>query len=113
MQTYKFPGNVRELRNIVENAFIFCDGDFIEPYNLTLRSDYDNLDSKTELEQLDKPIPSNNNLSYHEALENFERGYFNKILEEVYWSKIEAAKKAGISREWLSKKIQRLGLNDQ
>ena len=113
LQTYKFPGNVRELRNIVENAFIFCDGDFIEPYNLTLRSDYDNLDSKTELEQLDKPIPSNNNLSYHEALENFERGYFNKILEEVYWSKIEAAKKAGISREWLSKKIQRLGLNDQ
>ena len=113
LEGYKFPGNVRELRNIVESAFVFCEDQVIQPHNLTLPIIYDKekLDIVDEVNVL--PVPKNNDLSYHEALENFEKKYFVKILEEVYWSKMEAAKKAGISREWLSKKIQRLGLNDQ
>ena len=109
LEGYKFPGNVRELRNIVESAFVFCEDQVIQPHNLTLPIIYDKekLDIVDEVNVL--PVPKNNDLSYHEALKK----YFVKILEEVYWSKMEAAKKAGISREWLSKKIQRLGLNDQ
>ena len=34
LQAYDFPGNVRELRNIVERAFVFCRGPLIEPQHL-------------------------------------------------------------------------------
>lgn len=34
LQAYDFPGNVRELRNIIERAFVFCRGPLVEPEHL-------------------------------------------------------------------------------
>jgi DNA-binding NtrC family response regulator len=114
LESYNFPGNVRELRNIVESAFVFCEGDVIQPHILALRPDYDD---KMVKENVKEYTPAaallENGLTYHEALEKFEKNYFIRILEDACWSKIDAAKKAGISREWLTKKIQRLGLGEE
>jgi transcriptional regulator with PAS, ATPase and Fis domain len=39
LQTYGFPGNVRELENIVESAIYLCDGEWIEPHHIVLPHD--------------------------------------------------------------------------
>ena len=47
---------------------------------------------------------------YEGAISQFERVYFTKILEQNDWNTRSAAIEAGISREWLSKKIKRLNI---
>lgn len=39
---YDWPGNIRELRNVVERAFIICSGDVIYPENLSILQNRDN-----------------------------------------------------------------------
>ncbi len=108
LELYEFPGNVRELRNIIEDAFVFCEGQVIGPHNISLR-------------QLTKPMPESASsekgkavetelldLSHSEAVEKFEKQYFMNILQKTFWNLGDAATKAGMSREWLSIKIRRL-----
>ena len=35
LESYDFPGNVRELRNIIEDAFVFTEGHYIQPDKLS------------------------------------------------------------------------------
>jgi DNA-binding NtrC family response regulator len=44
---------------------------------------------------------------YEEAISQFEKQYFKNIMEINDWNTKEAAKDAGISREWLTKKIKK------
>ncbi|MEE9118110.1 MAG: sigma-54 dependent transcriptional regulator [Calditrichia bacterium] len=108
MMKYNFYGNVRELRNIIEDAFVLCEDDRITPENLSLR--------RTSLHQKKGDIDIGDTLipgdhvphTYENAIEKFEKAYFTKMLELNDWNFREAAKDAGISREWLSKKIKKL-----
>ncbi len=106
LEQYDFPGNVRELRNIIEDAFVFCEGPWIRPKDLTLKI--------TEEKDSSLPSPQNSSnifdLAYSEAVARFEREYFLKLLNDTYWQKGEVAKRSGISREWLTKKLKKLNI---
>jgi DNA-binding NtrC family response regulator len=110
LKDYSFRGNVRELRNIIEDAFVFCTENVIEPCNLTL------IQNKYEIEaDLNDNIANDNSpiyidQPYHNSLVEFEKSYFEKLLRHNYWNLTKAAEKAQISREWLSKKIKSVGL---
>jgi two-component system, NtrC family, response regulator AtoC len=108
LEKYNYPGNVRELRNIIEDAFVFCDGNIIQPENLYFKSN-NHFGKSTDNQE----VYQNNtilNLEHHDAMRQFESDYFLNLLVDQRWNMKEAAIKAGITREWLSKKVKSLGL---
>ena len=110
LESYDFRGNVRELRNIIEDAFVFCDDNTIHPQDLSLKKLAEHINSPVSDESQTLNCQEFSNLSHKKAVEKFESAYFLNILKSTYWNINEAAKKAEISREWLSKKIRHLKL---
>ena len=110
LNIYDFPGNVRELRNLIEDAFIFSEGQWIKAENLPIHTDRKMNSQKNDTTEIEFPELLASNLSHRDALEAFEKKYFGGLLKKNKWNLREAAKDAGLSREWLSKKIHALGL---
>ena len=110
LKDYSFRGNVRELRNIIEDAFVFCRGKIIEPKNLTLLQNRFENDSDLDKNFEEDNSPNYLDLPYHTSLAEFEKTYFKRLLSQNLWSLTKSAEKAQISRQWLSKKLKNVGL---
>lgn len=112
LEAYNFPGNVRELRNIIEDAFVFTDGPLIQPENLSFRTATKLTDREENTVDI-KLAKNSHHILHKDAIEAFEKKYFLQLLQDNFWNINEASKKAGLSREWLSKKIKKLGLKNR
>jgi transcriptional regulator with PAS, ATPase and Fis domain len=97
---YQWPGNVRELENVLERALNLCTGNRIIMENLP-----DSLFQKIGTEPVNEDKGLLNTL-----VEGLERQLIMDALEEARGNKVEAAKKLGISRTGLYKKLERYGL---
>ncbi len=93
LMNYDFPGNIRELRNIIERAVLATSQDVIEPEQLP-----DYLRSAARLMQSRKHKPS---------LAELEAVYIREILEYTRGNKTRAAEILGISRKNLYEKMRR------
>jgi two-component system response regulator AtoC len=115
LESYDFPGNVRELRNLIEDAFVFCEGPLIRPQNLSLNKIIRPRRSYTKpVSNISQNLNQTDSFPPHrEALQEFEREYFLKLLQNNYWNINDASIQANISREWLGKKIKLLNLKKQ
>ena len=91
---YDWPGNVRELENVIERAVILSKEDVILPEHLPLR-----------LRQ-----PGRNNSSFFPAPDKSEKEIIMQALQLAGGNQSRAAKKLGIHRNTLRRKIQRLGI---
>ncbi len=96
---YEFPGNVRELENIIERAVILHEGEQVDVEDLP-----DKVRSRTS---------SRRGLNIDKAqmtLEELEKEYLISVLEETNWQKKKASAILGINASTLYRKIQRYGL---
>ncbi|MBK9290253.1 MAG: sigma-54-dependent Fis family transcriptional regulator [Bacteroidetes bacterium] len=96
---YEFPGNIRELRNMIERAVILCDKEWIEPAHLVMRT---------------------TGLSHHQVdltdeildLEELEKSAIRKALLRSGNNKMAAARLLNISWQALDRRLQKYGLGN-
>ncbi len=95
LMNYDWPGNARELRNVIERAMVIAKGKMISEGDINIPS-------------LDEKIPYSN-----KSLEEVEKAHIRFVLEENRWNIMKSAQILGIDRVTLYKKIKKYGLKTQ
>jgi len=103
LQEYQFPGNVRELENILERAMTLYEGDSISVGDLQLPKERPMNDNYGD-------HSSSDNLSLDPTLLNTEKEAILKALEQTKYNKTAAAKILGITFRALRYRIKKLGI---
>lgn len=99
---YDWPGNVRELQNAVERAVILCTGEYVTGPELPVNI------AKLAAEALPKSTDISSSLAGL-PLEEVERRAIEETLRETGDNKSAAARKLGITRATLHKKLRKYG----
>ncbi len=99
---YPFPGNVRELENVLERAATLCAGTNIAVTDLQLRTAIGPIDKNAAALAAGEPLG--------DALEDIERDAIVRALEQTRYNKTKAAALLGMSFRSLRYRIKKLGL---
>jgi DNA-binding NtrC family response regulator len=94
--SYNWPGNIRELRNIIERAMILCGGDRIHASDMPLGG---------------TPADENVNEEFL-SLDELERLHIQRVLDATERNLSRAAEILGVTRTTLYNKLRRYNLND-
>ncbi|MFH0783586.1 MAG: sigma-54 dependent transcriptional regulator [Pseudomonadota bacterium] len=100
LMRYEYPGNIRELENIVQRILVYCDGEVVEPQHLL-----------ADLREGMAEAVRGNRQNWP-PLEEHEKQYIMEVMDEVEGNKSAAAKILGIDRVSLWRKIKRYGLEN-
>jgi two-component system response regulator PilR (NtrC family) len=118
LKTYDFPGNVRELENILQRAATLCEDQLIEQTNLEflIMSGAASTESQPKPAETSGPPDSSHielpaDFSLEKHLEAIEIEAIEKALEETRWNRTAAAKKLGMSFRSLRYRLKKLGLD--
>ncbi len=111
LEDYPFPGNIRELSNLVERAVLYCKGTILEPGHFS-----------SELRRIEEPSHGSSeaasgatargdllHMSYrigHDTLTQFEHHLITEVLRQVSGNKSQAAAALGISRWALDRRLK-------
>ncbi len=135
LMLYEFPGNVRELRNIVERAAILSEDEYVDffdlpsPISKDAKTQIDSQhnaphntspiilnESDNEITQVDKTADTQGEVSapftrdFREDRREFERRYIARCLDEAEGNVTRAANALGMHRQSLQHKLRELGL---
>ena len=99
LMSYHYPGNVRELENIIERAFILCRSGHIEREHLP--------------QPVCHQVPGGGPPADLDSFKQMEASFLMNALRRHNWNRTETAKALGIHKTTLFRKIKALGLQLQ
>ena len=102
LKSYPFPGNVRELENVLERALTLSVGGVITAEHIHLRA--------SARPQATAPVAAENQGALGDHLEGIERGAILQALEKTRYNKTAAAKLLGMTFRALRYRIKKLGI---
>lgn len=103
LKGYRFPGNVRELENMLERAYTLCEDDRIEASDLRLSETAVGAEAgEPSLAQID---------NLEDYLESVERKLILQALEETRWNRTAAAQRLNMSFRSMRYRLKKLGLD--
>lgn len=112
IQQYAFPGNVRELENLLERALALCDGEAITKDDLTLES-MPPLQASPSEKTPEFIHKKGQEVSLPDFLEDIEKRAILDALEKTKQNKTAAAKLLGVSFRTLRYRLAKLGLSKE
>ncbi|NMZ74997.1 sigma-54-dependent Fis family transcriptional regulator [Pseudomonas nitroreducens] len=103
LKSYRFPGNVRELENMLERAYTLCENDVIQPHDLRLaETSTPDSGGEASLAQID---------NLEDYLEDIERKLIMQALEETRWNRTAAAQRLGLTFRSMRYRLKKLGID--
>jgi DNA-binding NtrC family response regulator len=106
LMAYPWPGNIRELMNVLSHVLTFSDGEEI---------DVTHLPARVQGQQKEQPLPFNEHLSFKDAkeqlLENFEREYITQVLRRCDGNISRAARESGLHRKSIERLVKKYTLD--
>jgi DNA-binding NtrC family response regulator len=106
LMAYEFPGNVRELENIIERGVIFCRGHSLRVADLQMEPVPAAAPPLSEGQMAELPFRE----AKDRAIQYFHSLYIRRLLEQYGGNISRAAEAAGIQRQYLHRLIKEAGI---
>jgi DNA-binding NtrC family response regulator len=99
LQLYQWPGNIRELENVLTRALILCSEDTLEPGHLHLADSISHSPGDAETGSAPR--------HYHDRIDAYSRKILEETLRKHGWNQTKAAEELGLQRTYLTKLLQK------
>jgi DNA-binding NtrC family response regulator len=100
LQQYEWPGNIRELENVLTRAMILCPGTTIEPEYLHIARPSQPSPGESETESLPR--------AYHDRMKALSRRVIEEALKRNGWNQTRAAEDLSLQRTYLTKLLRQM-----